>query len=188
MQGRTTIALMVLGLLLVWAGVAVAHPELDEDDEDQGPTIERTLHGFRLGYMYVNNFDMPVDPDDPSTSLEEELDMRSPHLILIGYEIQRRMIGHSWLDVILVGNIMVAGLEQSQFYPSANVLIGFEFEQSFQLGIGPNLTPHRDKAAHIVFAAGWTPKVGSFYTPVHVFYVPDIDTQHRSGITVGVNW
>jgi len=41
---------------------------------------------------------------------------------------------------------------------------------------------------HMVFAAGWTPKVGSFYTPVHAFFMPDVDGQHRTGVTVGVNW
>jgi hypothetical protein len=159
-----------------------------EDDADDGPFVERMLHGFRLGYMYVANYDVDIDGAGPGESLEDELDMRSPHHILLGYEVQRRMVGHSWLNVLLIGNILISGMEQSKFYPSANVLIGFEFEQSFQLGIGPNLTPHRDKAAHIVFAAGWTPRVGSFHVPVHVFYVPDVDRQHRSGITFGVNW
>lgn len=152
------------------------------------PDAERLLHGFRLGYMFVNDYDRPIDEDDPHSSLKEELDMKSPHLFVIGYEVMRRMVGHSWLNVILVGNAMVAGLEQSKFYPSANFLIGFEIDRSFQIGVGPNLTPTRDKAAHIIFAAGWTPLVGRIYLPVHAFYVPDVDGNFRTGMTVGVNW
>lgn len=152
------------------------------------PDAERLLHGFRLGYMFVNDYDRPIDKDDPGSSLKEQLDMKSPHLFVIGYEVMRRMVGHSWLNVILVGNAMVAGLEQSKFYPSANFLIGFEIDRSFQIGVGPNLTPTRDKAAHVIFAAGWTPLVGRIYLPVHAFYVPDVDGNFRTGMTVGVNW
>ena len=57
-----------------------------------------------------------------------------------------------------------------------------------QLGVGVNVTPVKEKPAHMLMAAGWTPRVGDFYTPLHVFFVPDVDGQHRTGITVGVNW
>jgi hypothetical protein len=165
---------------------AQAQPVVDVEDEE--PVHARTLHGFRLGYMYVSHFDKQTDPEDPESSLKERVDMKSPHLFLIGYEVMRRLVGHSWLNIILVGNVTVGGLEQSKFYPSGNALIGFEFEESFQLGVGPNLTPDPGKVAHIMFAAGWTPRVGSFHVPVHAFYIPDVDGIWRSGATVGVNW
>jgi hypothetical protein len=174
---------------------AMAHPQTvgvsanSGDDLDDGePVHQKTLHGFRLGYMYVSNFDKQTDPDDPESSLKERADMKSPHLFLIGYEVMRRLVGHSWLNIILVGNVTVGGLEQSKFYPSGNALIGFEFEESFQIGVGPNLTPDPGKVAHIMFAGGWTPRVGSFHVPVHGFYIPDVDGVWRSGATVGVNW
>lgn len=183
---------------VVAAAPAAAKIEAAEADAPAGvrheieapppPDAERLLHGFRLGYMFVNDYDRPIDKDDPGSSLKEQLDMKSPHLFVIGYEVMRRMVGHSWLNVILVGNAMVAGLEQSKFYPSANFLIGFEIDRSFQIGVGPNLTPTRDKAAHVIFAAGWTPLVGRIYLPVHAFYVPDVDGNFRTGMTVGVNW
>jgi hypothetical protein len=159
-----------------------------DDLDDDEPVHQKTLHGFRLGYMYVSHFDKQTDPDDPESSLKERADMKSPHLFLIGYEVMRRLVGHSWLNIILVGNVTVGGLEQSKFYPSANALIGFEFEESFQIGVGPNLTPDPGKVAHIMFAGGWTPRVGSFHVPVHGFYIPDVDGVWRSGATVGVNW
>ncbi len=168
------------------ASVSAQAPADDLDDDE--PVRQKTLHGFRLGYMYVSHFDKLTDPDDPDSSLEKSADMKSPHLFLIGYEVMRRLVGRSWLNIILVGNVTVGGLEQSKFYPSANALIGFEFEESFQLGVGPNITPDPGKVAHIMFAAGWTPRVGSFHVPVHAFYIPDVDGVWRSGATVGVNW
>ena len=170
--------------------LAVEAPTVEEEKADAAsqPRAQRTLHGFRLGYMFVNDFDRRLDPDDPESSLAERVDMKSPHLFLLGYEVTRRLIGHSWLNIILVGNVMVGGLEQSKFYPSANALIGFEFDESFQIGVGPNLTPDPDKVAHILFAGGWTPTVGSFHVPVHGFYIPDVDGIWRAGMTLGVNW
>jgi hypothetical protein len=114
--------------------------------------------------------------------------MRSPHQFILGYEGTVRLTGHDWLNVILVGNVMVAGMEQSRFFPSGDGLIGFEIDRSFQLGVGANLTPERDKPVHMIMAAGWTPRAGSFYVPVHLFAIPDVDGHHRTGMTVGVNW
>jgi hypothetical protein len=151
------------------------------------PIEERLLHGFRLGYGYVAEFDKPIKSLN-GESLADRTHMRSPHNFLIGYEAFYRMVGHSWLNVILTGNVIVAGLEQSQFYPTGNVLLGFEFKNSFQIGTGANLAPLKDNVAHTIFAAGWTPKVGSFYTPVHAFFIPDVDGVHRMGVLTGVTW
>jgi hypothetical protein len=155
------------------------------------PIDRRVLHGFRMGYLYIANSDEPSqsdDPDCPKCSMKERYDLRTPHQFLIGYEVMGRLIGHGWLNVVLVGNVLVSGLEQSKFWPSANALIGFELDQSFQVGVGANFTLEEEKPAHMVMAAGWTPLVGSFYVPVHAFFVPDVDGNHRMGATVGVNW
>lgn len=174
-----------------------ADPTLDAPPNDErkepgaAPIERRILHGFRMGYLYVANFDRPTnteDPDCPKCSLKERYGMRTPHQFLIGYEIMGRLIGHGWLNVVLVGNVLVSGLEQSKAWPSANALIGFELDHSFQVGVGANFTLEEDKPAHMVMAAGWTPLVGSFYVPVHAFFVPDVDGNHRMGATVGVNW
>jgi hypothetical protein len=114
--------------------------------------------------------------------------MKTPHHFLIGYEGMARMVGHSWLNVILVGNAMVAGLEQSKFYPTGNALIGFEIDNSFQFGVGASFTPLKGQEAHTIIAAGWTPRVGSFYVPLHAFFIPDVDGLHRTGVTTGVTW
>jgi hypothetical protein len=114
--------------------------------------------------------------------------MKSPNSFLLGYEAVYRVVGHSWLNVILLGNAMIAGLEQSKVFPTANLLIGFEFNNSFQIGTGASLAPLKGEEAHAIFAAGWTPRVGSFYVPVHAFAIPDVDGAHRLGMTTGVTW
>jgi hypothetical protein len=148
---------------------------------------QKFLHGFRLGYAYTANFDKKIESLD-NQSLKDKIDMKTPHSFLIGYEGMVRMVGHSWLNVILVGNVMVAGLEQSKFFPTGNALLGFEIDNSFQLGVGASLTPLKGEEGHAIIAAGWTPRVGSFYVPLHAFFIPDVDGLHRTGITTGVTW
>jgi hypothetical protein len=154
-----------------------------EPDKEVG---RQYLHGFRIGYSVVMNYDEPTR--DGNVSLKDEFGLETPHSFLIGYEGMYRVVGHSWLNVILVGNVTVAGLEQSKFIPIANGLIGMEANESFQVGVGVNIVPDPQGPAHMIMAAGWTPKVGSIHTPVHFFFVPDTRGNHRTGATVGVSW
>lgn len=159
------------------------------EEELPDPPQEILLHGFRLGYLYVNDTASALDSRDPSgPTYQERYDMRTPHLFMLGYELTWRMIGHEWLNVLLTGNILIAGLEQARVFPSANLIIGFEFARLAQVGIGVSVTPTKEEPAHMVIAAGFTPRIGSFYTPLHAFFVPDIDGHHKVGITVGINF
>jgi len=145
------------------------------------------LHGFRIGYSFVANYDKPLNALD-GRSFKDKAGVRSPHNFLIGYEMVLRMMGHSWLNVILLANGILGGLEQSKVLPSGNALIGFEFNNSFQLGVGAHLTPLKGQEAHVAVAGGWTPRVGGFYVPVHAFFIPDVDGNHRTGMLTGVTW
>lgn len=162
-------------------------------DENKPTNVEHTvdddqfLNGFRLGYMFVMNTETPFD-DRSDETYAAHYGIQTPHQFVIGYEATWRMIGHDWLNVLLVGNVMVAGLEQSKIMPSFNALLGFEMDESFQIGVGTSLSPTRENPAHMLIAAGWTPRVGSFYVPVHLFFVPDVYGRNRMGVTTGVNW
>jgi hypothetical protein len=146
----------------------------------------RFLHGFRLGYNYWFHLDRA--PCSGCPSLAQRYGLRSPHSFVIGYEVAYRMIGNSWLNILLVGNASIAGIEQSRVLPSANLLIGAELDESFQIGVGVNIAPVEDKATHMIAAFGWTPAVGEFSTPVHLYFIPDVDGNHRMGATLGVTW
>ena len=166
-------------------------PTTTTPDDDRaaspGPPGERFLHGFRFGYGYVANYDKPL-PSLGNRSLKDTVGMTTPSHFLLGYEAMYRLTGHSWLNVILVGNLMVAGLEQARFYPTANGLLGFELNDAFQIGVGPSFQPLAGSEEHVIVAAGWTPRVGSFYVPLHAFFIPDVDGAHRMGLTTGVTW
>src|SRR5262249_13319009 len=107
-----------------------AEPAAEPTDAER-LVARRFLHGFRLGYGYIAGFDQPASSLG-GASLKEKTGMKTPHHFLLGYEGMLRMVGHSWLNVVLVGNVVVAGLEQSKFLPVANGLIGFEIDNSFQ--------------------------------------------------------
>jgi hypothetical protein len=153
------------------------------------PELDRFLHGFRLGYLYIHDIESPVDSENPmSQPYDDRYGIRSPHMFMLGYELAVRIFGHDWLNMLLIGNVLIAGFEQSRFFPSANFMLGFEFDEMLQLGVGVSLTPTKDDPAHIVAAAGWTPRVGEFYLPIHFFFVPDINGHHKLGATLGVTF
>ena len=151
------------------------------------PVGRRFMHGFRLGWTFVKNLETKREN---GMSLAEEFGLKSPNMMLLGYEGFYRIVGHSWLNVLLVGNVTVAGLEQSKFIPAASGLIGVELAESFQLGVGVNVTPDEQAPSHMIAAAGWTPKVGAINTPIHFFIVPDAGEarNHRMGATIGLTW
>lgn len=171
------------------AGPVTDAPAVPEDQVEEGwgrPVGRRFMHGFRLGWTYLYNMNKPTREN--GMSLKEEFGLKSANMMLLGYEGFYRIVGHSWLNVLLVGNVTVAGLEQSKFIPAASGLIGFEFDRSFQLGVGVNVTPDPEAPTHMIAAAGWTPKVGSINTPLHFFFVPDTEGNHRMGATIGMSW
>lgn len=142
--------------------------------EDKGQVRGASKHGFRMGYGYVN------------ASEDHEL-LQSNWLYLLGYELNQTIYGGDWINVLFVQNISVVGVNQSLFIPSGNILMGFEFNERFQVASGINMVPS-DNWCHMVVAAGWTPKVGDINIPFHVSYVPDVDNQWRTYLTTGVNW
>ncbi|MFT5684702.1 MAG: hypothetical protein ACI8RZ_005646 [Myxococcota bacterium] len=137
----------------------------------------RYMHGFRVGYSFINGG-------------EEHERLSSPHLFVMGYEATQRISGGEWLNVITVQNFMVGGMNQSVFIPTANFLLGFEVNEQFQVGVGPNISPFSESSEiiHMIGAVGYTPKVGDFNVPVHASYIPDVGGNYRISVTTGVNW
>jgi hypothetical protein len=138
---------------------------------------QRLYHGFRVGYTYV-------------AGIDEDSTLQSPHLFVLGYELTQRALGGRWLDVVVIGNASVAGINQSIFIPSANGLVGFAIDKQIEIGTGVNWSPFdpSGKNIHQVIAVGWTPPAGAFNVPIHATLIPDIDGNWRLGTTVGVNW
>ncbi|HEY5923980.1 MAG TPA: hypothetical protein VIV11_20010, partial [Kofleriaceae bacterium] len=126
-------------------GPSAAPIEPIDDEGWRRPVGRRFLHGFRIGWTYLfkmndSMYKTRTDEAGNPVTIGEKYGLKSPNMMLLGYEGFYRIIGHSWLNVLLVGNVSVAGLEQSKFIPAASGLIGFEFDRSFQVGVGVNLT------------------------------------------------
>ena len=172
-------------LFLLFGSISTAHADeysnLDSDQyglrvsmEEKSQVRGASKHGFRMGYGYVN-------------AAEDHELLQSNWLYLLGYELNQTIYGGDWINVLFVQNISVVGVNQSLFIPSGNILMGFEFNERFQVASGINMIPS-DNWCHRVVAAGWTPKVGDINIPFHVSYVPDVDNQWRTYLTTGVNW
>lgn len=154
--------------LLAFTASALA---IEPDAAAQAPKLFR--HGFRLGYAYLHNADaFGVDPN----------------LFVFGYEANQKIIGGDWLDVVLVENVVLAGVNQGYAIPSANLIVGIEIADSVQLGTGINLSAlSKDSPLAQVIAVGYMPTVGRLQLPVHLSFVPD-DKHWRIAATTGVNW
>jgi len=141
------------------------------------PPEQHLYHGFRVGYTYV-------------AGIDENSVLESPHLFVLGYEVTQRALGGRWLDVVVIGNASVAGINQSVFIPSANGLVGFAIDKQVEIGTGVNWSPFdpSHRYVHQVIAVGWTPPAGSFNVPIHATFIPDVDGNWRLGTTIGVNW
>ncbi len=169
-----------------WAECPEVAEEDDCADEDYSPitgedsrgidTLYR--HGVRMGYSYVNLQDNPLDID--------------PHMFVMGYEVNQVFEGGGPVDFLMTYNVVVTGLNQSLFVPTANLLTGVEIGNRVQLGAGPNVSlgdpSGNDRLLHMIMAIGYTPQVGDLSLPVHVSYIPDVDGYYRAAVTTGVNW
>ena len=144
---------------------------IEPDTAAAAPKLFR--HGFRLGYAYLDG--------------AEELGIR-PDLFVFGYEANQKVVGGEWLDVVLVENVMLAGVNQGYAIPSANLIVGVEIADHVQIGTGLNLSGLSDSSPLAqVIAVGYMPTVGRLQVPIHVSFVPD-DDHWRIAATTGVNW
>ena len=130
MHGRPLEVTMWSLLVLCGSGWAA-------DDEEPRVTVDHR-HGFRLGYAYY--------PD------QQVLD--EPHLFVMGYELSQRLDGGSIIDVLIVQNLLVSGLNQSLFAPSANLLVGASIHDTLEIGVGPNLSLMPDVSTNMIAGVG----------------------------------
>src|SRR5262245_47805334 len=61
-------------------------PPPPQPKAERSPDDYSLLHGFRLGYGYVMNYDEPAESFG-GKSLKEQAHLRSPHHFLLGYEV-----------------------------------------------------------------------------------------------------
>jgi hypothetical protein len=74
--------------------------------------------------------------------------------------------------------VLVGGMEQGQFLPSASWLVGIRTAEGFEFGVGPNVTPI---SLSLAFVMGVTNKVGALNVPINLAVVPS-----SSGVRISV--
>jgi len=143
---------------------AIATPEVD------------VVSGFRLGYGYV-----------------ADSELRSPHMMILGWDQMHSIKTGTVVDAIIAGNISIGGINQGTLFPSAHFIVGYQILDQLQFGVGPvvtftELSPQLTPRLNMITAAGWNIKMGDIYIPLHVAYVPDLDGRWRAYLTTGMNW
>lgn len=130
-------------------------------------------HGARIGYAYTR--------DDR---------LAAPHLAVMGYEVCQEVRGGEGLDVLMVGNVSISGINQSVALPSASALLGVELSDALQLGVGPSLRwgAGEADALHMIVAAGWTAEAGALRVPLHAAWIPDVAGRDSYVLTTGVTF
>ena len=143
----------------------------------QKPIDDHTVrHGFRVGYVYANHG-------------EKSQYLDSGHLFAIGYEAEFRIASGGPMDVLVVPNVLVLGLNQGVFLPTANLIVGASFNHFLEIGVGGNFAPSDSgKVVHMIAAVAITPNMGTLQLPLALSFVPDNDDDWRVGLTAGVNW
>jgi hypothetical protein len=129
---------------------------------DEPPAYEEIhLNGPRLGITVLTGG--VVDRAD------RELDI-NPFLTQFGWQFETRIFrmpsGTSGLLEIVP---LIGGLEQGQFLPSLNALVGVRGPKGFEFGLGPNVSPG---GAHIALAVGTSFRSNGINFPVNFAVVP----------------
>jgi len=131
-------------------------------------------HGFRVGDAYTM--------DDRTFT--------SPHLLVMGDELIQEVPGGEGLDVLMVGNVSVSGLNQSKLVPVFNLLLGVELSDALQLGLGPSVSwaMPADESLHMLLTGGWVDSSGALDVPLNLFWIPDINNRDRIFATTDITF
>ena len=176
---------IAVGLMIPNTVSATPKPAVTYESAEPIPLSWSHRKGLRFGYNYVNN-------GAEKTAINDNPRLSSPHMFAIGFELNQKMAGGDWLDILFIQNGTISGLEQSLIIPSANVLVGFEINNALQLAVGANVAPADpagdDNYIHLVTAVGWTQQAGSLSVPLHLVFIPDVNDYWRCAVTTGVNW
>ncbi|MDU0369749.1 hypothetical protein ACFPAF_05030 [Hymenobacter endophyticus] len=143
---------------------------------DEAPAYEDIhLSGPRLGFTLLAG--------GVADKANRELNV-NPFLTQFGWQFETRIFrmpnGTSGLLEIVP---LIGGLEQGQFLPSLNALIGIRGPKGLEFGLGPNVSP---AGAHIALAVGTSFRSNGINFPVNFAVVPG-DGGARFSLLFGFN-
>lgn len=133
------------------------------------------LSGPRFGVTVVNG------------RLSDELKSRwdvNPVITQFGWQFETRFFTMpSGTAGLVEWIVLVGGLEQNVFLPSATWLVGLRGPTGLEFGLGPNISL---AGASFAFAAGATLKSNNIYFPINLAVVPS-SRGGRVSLLVGFN-
>jgi hypothetical protein len=164
---------LILRFIIIICLIGLASAQA-QNDSLSSPTAIR-LNGPRIGFTYVG-------PGKVAETLEEK--NVSPYITQFGWQFENRFFtldnGTSGLIEYV---LLVGGLDQNMFLPSATVLIGLRTRSGFEFGAGPNISV---AGAGFAFAAGYTLKSENIFFPINLAVVPSPNST-RVSLIFGFN-
>lgn len=149
-------------MLLVVFG---AFGQVTPPQSDQPVVTPVKLAGPWVGFTYIA-------PGALADQLESDF-QASPFITQFGRQFETKYFSLPDGTAVLVeGVVLVGGLEQELFLPSASVLIGIRSPKEFEFGFGPNVSL---TGPSFVFALGAIVQSGYVNFPINMVLAPSRD-------------
>ena len=150
--------------------------------------------GPRVGATYVivdqPTFNSGVQAVFPDTGRQY-----FPVLSQFGVNIEQRIrLGGTQSHFVFQEVVLLGGLDQNIYMPSASVLIGFRSRAGLEFGLGPNFSLTTNDGSvglgiTVVYAVGWTFSFQEVYVPVNFAIAPTPkDGRIRLTLLTGFNF
>ena len=129
------------------------------------------LAGPRLGFTFISAG--PI-ADVLNEGFDNDIEMNGTtggaFTTLYGWQWESRFAdGGGEIVGIVEWIVLVAGMEQGKFLPSATSVIGARTNKGLEFGVGPNLSL---SGVGMVFGIGYNFKSGSLNLPVNLVFMP----------------
>ena len=166
-------ASLVGAALILAVGPSIASAQAAVDPRLPGATTRMKLAGPRFGITFL------------SAGIVDKLAARSidaaPVITQFGWQFERQFLGAGeGTAPVTEFVILVGGLEQGLFLPSATWLVGLRSVKGTEFGIGPNITP---AGIALAIAVGTTLRRESVNIPINVALVPSASGVRLSVLT-----
>ena len=150
----------ILLTLLLWLGLLTANAQIEKLT---GPRVGLTFIGAGPVADFLHEgFDFDEDDRFGSTG--------PAWTTQYGWQWESRFAdGGGEIVGIVEWIVLVAGMEQGKFLPSATSVIGARTDKGLEFGVGPNLSL---SGVGMVFGVGYNFKSGKLNLPVNLVFMP----------------
>ncbi len=151
--------------LLLWICAGTINAQTLPPESEQ-PIVEPIkLSGPRVGFTYIA-------PGTLADRLADDWDAH-PFITQFGWQFETKYFAlDNGTAGLIEAIVLVGGLEQELFLPSASLLIGVRNAKGFEFGFGPNIAI---SGPSFVFAVGSTIQSGYLNFPINFALAPSRD-------------